>query len=193
MDFSFTRKKIIIKPEYQLRLALTFFIYIILYSIVLGFIIFYPLYNDLNAAASIEEQTRISALVLYLHKRIWIGLLFVAVLAAVHAIFASHKLVGPMYRFEKAMNELIRGNYKLRIRIRKKDEFKEMEGLINRLSELLDIEKTRDAQFYTDMKMRLEMISAMLEAEGAAYPPEVRRLMQDLVLELSSRAQHKNY
>lgn len=183
----FARKKIIIKPAYQIKLAVTFFVYIAIYSLILGFIIFYPLYQDLNAATSLEEQTMLSSMVLYLHKRVWAGFLLVAVLAGVHALFSSHKLVGPMYRFEKMAQELIRGNYGMRIKIRKGDEFKEMEGYLNRLAEGLDLTKTRNAQFYADTKIRLETIRAMLEAEGAEYPAEVKRLTHDLIQELNSR------
>ncbi len=182
-----SRKKIIVKPEYQLKLALTFFIYIIIYSAVLGFIIFYPLYSALNSAATIEEQTLISSMVLFLHKRVWIGFIIVAGLAAVHAIFSSHRVVGPMYRFEKMVEALKGGDYRMRIRIRKRDEFKEMEGFLNELAQNLEMKENRNLQFYSDMRTRLETISAMLEAEGAEYPEDVRRLTQGLINELNVR------
>lgn len=188
VDFRcFTRRKIMIRPAYQLRLAFTFFIYIVIYSLFLGFIIFYPLYQDLNAAATPEEQTRISSMVLYLHKRVWPGFVIVALLAGIHAVFSSHRLVGPVYRFGKMVQELMAGNYGIRIKIRKRDEFKEMEGYLNRLAETLEVAKTRDNQFYHDARIKLETIKAMLEAEGADYPPDVKRLAQELIYELDSR------
>lgn len=184
----YSRTKFIVKPSYQLKLALNLFIYIIAYSIILGFVIFYPLYSELNSTAlGIDEQTRLSAMVLYLHKRVWIGLLLVAVLAAVHAIFSSHRVVGPMYRFEQIVDSLVRGDYSARIRIRKKDEFKDMEARLNELAGVLELKRTRDSQFYADMKTRLETISAMLEAEGAQYPEDVKRLMHSIISELSSQ------
>lgn len=194
VDFkSFTRKKIIIRPGYQLRLAFTFFIYIIIYSLFLGFIIFYPLHQDLSKAASPEEQAVVSNMVLYLHKRVWPGFLIVALLAGIHAVFSSHRLVGPMYRFEKMVRELIAGNYSPRVKTRKKDEFKEMEGLLNRLAETLEMAKTRDNQFYHDARIKLETIKAMLEAEGAHYPPDVKRLAKELIYELDSRDLYRSW
>ena len=183
----FSRKKIIVKPDYQLKLALTFFISIIVYSVILGFFIFYPLYSALNAARTIEEQARVSAMIIFLHKRVWIGFFIVAGLAALQTLFLSHRVVGPVYRFEKAVAALKSGNYSLRIRIRKKDEFKEMEGLINELAETLELQKKRDNDFLADARARLETISAMLEAEGAEYPEDVRRLTQGLINELNFR------
>lgn len=184
---SFTRKKIMVKPAYQLRLAVTFFLSITVYSAVLGLVIFYPLYQDLKAASTIEEQALISSIVLYLHKSFWPGFVLVGLLAALQSIVSSHRLVGPMYRFEKMVQELISGNYSLRIKIRKRDEFKEMEGFLNRLAGTLEAAKARDNQFYHDARIKLETIKAMLEAEGAEYPSDVKRLAQDLIYELDAR------
>lgn len=187
MRRGFTRKRFIVKPEYQIKLALKLFIYLSVFSMIFAFAIFYPLYSELNSATTLDEQARISSIVLFLHKRIWIGLFLVSFIAAAHAILSSHRVVGPMYRFEKMMDALIKGDYSMRIKIRKKDEFKEMESLLNRLGEILELEKNRDVQFHADMKIRLEMVSAMLEAEGAFYPEDVRKLMQKLVHELNTR------
>lgn len=182
-----SRKKIIVKPEYQIKLALTFFIAIIIYSLILGAVIFYPLYSALNSAATLEEQRRISEVVLFLHQRVWIGFVVVAALAAVHAIFSSHRVVGPVYRFGKALEELNKGNYAIRIRIRRRDEFKEVEALLNGLAETLELKRNRSMQLHSDVRTRLETISALLEAEGAAYPEDVKRLTQGLVNEINAR------
>lgn len=189
---SFTRTTLIVKPDYQLRLAFKVSISIILYSFILGFIIFYPLYQDMTAASSIEEQMAISSTVLYLHKSFWPGFVLVALLAGLQAIMSSHRLVGPMFRFERTVGELISGNYSIRIRIRKKDEFKEMEGLLNRLAATLEESKTRDNQFYHDARIKLETIKAMLEAEGAEYPADVKRLAAELIYELDARDAYRS-
>lgn len=187
---AFTRRKIIVN-QYQIRLAMSLFIYIIIYSVILGFIIFYPLYQDLNYATDLEEQTRISAIVLYLHKRVWIGLFVAAMLAGVHAIFSSHKVVGPMYRFEILLRDLLGGKYGSRIRIRKGDEFKEMEGLLNELSASLELDRNRAAQSFEDTKNRLETVQAMLDAEGAKYPEDVKLHIRSIITELNSRGFRK--
>lgn len=189
---NFTRRTIMVKPDYQLRLAVKVSISIILYSFILGFIIFYPLYQDMNAASTIEEQSAISSTVLYLHKSFWPGFVLVALLAGLQAIWSSHRLVGPMYRFEKTVQELISGNYSVRIKIRKRDEFKEMEGLLNKLSATLEESKTRDNQFYHDARIKLETIKAMLEAEGAEYPADVKRLAAELIYELDGREAYRS-
>jgi len=184
---NFTRRKIMIRPAYQLRLAVTFFVSISVYSAILGLIMFYPLYQDMTLASTPEEQALISTVVLYLHRSFWPGFLLVALLAALQAILSSHRLVGPMYRFEKMVKELTSGNYKLRIKIRKRDQFKEMEAYLNQLAGVLDVAKMRDDQFYHDARIKLETIDAMLDAEGAEYPSDVKRLARELISELDAR------
>lgn len=186
MDVRFSRKKVIVRPSYQIKLAITLFVYISVYSLILGFVIFYPLYTALGSSASMEEQAVISSIVLYLHKRIWVGLLAVAVLAGVHSIYSSHKVVGPAIRFRKILDELVRGNYTARIRIRKGDEFKELEVLLNELADTLERSKAKNTQSSADLTTRLEEVSAMLDAEGAHYPQDVRRILEGAITELKS-------
>lgn len=188
MDYKASRNKVIVKPGFQLKTALTLALYIIAYSLVLGAVIFYPLYRELNSALTVEDQANVSSMILYLHKRIWPGLFAVALLAGIQSIFSSQRIAGPMYRFEKMAGDLLRGNYGARIRTRKGDEFKEMTRLLNDLASDLDMTRTRHTQFSADMKTRLETVSAMLEAEGAAYPDDVKRIIQALVAELTYHA-----
>lgn len=175
---SIFRRKYLVKPGYQLRLALTLFTYVIAYSIILGFIIFYPLYRDLYGAAAIEEEARLSAIVLYLHKRVWIGMFVVAVLAAMHAVLSSHRIVGPIERFEKAIGELSRGNYSVRMRIREKDEMKEMERVLNQLSESLEKRKAFEANAMEGLEARIRSVLSSIEGAGGGAEDAKKRLKE---------------
>lgn len=188
MEYKVSRQRFIVNPGFQLKTALTLTLYILAYSLVLGAVIFYPLYRELNSASSLADQANVASMILYLHKRIWPGLFAVALLAGIQSIFASHRIAGPMYRFEKMAADLIRGNYAARIRTRKGDEFKEMTGLLNDLASDLELSRSRQTEFSADIRTRLETVSAMLEAEGAEYPEDVKRIIQDLVAELAYRA-----
>ena len=49
----------------------------------------------------------------------------------------SHRILGPTVAFERHIDELCRGNYQSRVRLRKKDEMIEMQTALNRLAEEL--------------------------------------------------------
>jgi len=180
----FNRKRYLIKPDFQLRLALNIFIFVIFYSLIFGVAIFYPLYAEMQATSDFATQVRISEITLYLHKRIWVGLLFVGAMAGLHAIFYSHRVVGPVYRFEKTLGELLLGNYSIRIKIRKRDELKELEQLINRLADVLEHIRRSDAELHARARKKLEGVFAMLEDDGPRDAAEARRLLKDAMGEI---------
>ncbi|MBI5167310.1 MAG: methyl-accepting chemotaxis protein [candidate division NC10 bacterium] len=181
----FRRRKILIKPSYQLRSALTVILFLVIYSLILGFLIFYPIQQELSTGASLEEQARVSHQVLQLHKRVWPGVLIVAILVGIQAIFASHRIAGPLYRVEKALEDLIAGDFKQRIRLRRRDQFREFEGLINQLAEHLEQTSLQDQRFHTALKTRLETISSLLQEGGPSYE-KARDLLEELIVEVGA-------
>ncbi|MBD3421692.1 MAG: hypothetical protein GF398_16370 [Chitinivibrionales bacterium] len=65
---------------------------------------------------------------------LWIfgtGIFLVIIQIVLLTIFFSHRLAGPIYRFEKACHSLIAGNYTEEIFLRKHDEMKNLASLIN--------------------------------------------------------------
>jgi hypothetical protein len=69
-------------------------------------------------------------------------------------VFFSHKLAGPVYRFEKACRHMINGNYKDVIVLRKGDQ---MQGLALLLNEAMKVTAQR--------MIELEIKIAELEAQ----------------------------
>ena len=59
------------------------------------------------------------------------------IMAAVSMLFYSHRLAGPVYRLERHLEKIIDGNYDEELHFRKKDEFKQLADIINRLEDEL--------------------------------------------------------
>ena len=53
-------------------------------------------------------------------------------------IFHSHRVAGPLYRFEKDLEKIAQGNLTLRLNLRKKDEFQGLAKSLNRFTEEMD-------------------------------------------------------
>ena len=90
----FRRRKVLIQPWYQLRMAAIILLSIFAYSLLLGFLMFYPLYNEFAASANPDQQFWIARQVLELHKRFWPAVLVFAVLVAAQSIFVTLRVVG---------------------------------------------------------------------------------------------------
>jgi nitrogen fixation/metabolism regulation signal transduction histidine kinase len=59
------------------------------------------------------------------------GILLVVLQIAMMTVFFSHKLAGPVYRFEKACKNVINGNYNDVITLRKGDQMLDLSLLLN--------------------------------------------------------------
>jgi len=60
-----------------------------------------------------------------------VGILIIVIQIALLTIFFSHKLAGPVYRFEKICHSLINGNYTEKIYLRRGDEMQNLAHLLN--------------------------------------------------------------
>ena len=132
----FRRRKVLLRPGYQLRVAVTILVFIIFYSLLLGFLMFYPLQQEF-ATANPEQQFWIARQVLELHKRFWPSVLAVAVLVGFQSIFVTHRIVGPTYHLQRVLEGFAAGNYEMRARLRRWDRLKELETAVNGLGERL--------------------------------------------------------
>ncbi|MBI4001945.1 MAG: methyl-accepting chemotaxis protein [Nitrospira defluvii] len=58
---------------------------------------------------------------LLLHSRFWPAVFVASILLAVHGVFFSHRIAGPLYRFRQIFREVARGDLMVRTSIRKGD------------------------------------------------------------------------
>lgn len=180
------RTKYLIKPKYQITMALGVIISIVAYSLVFSLIIFYPLYTEMSTASSIPEMIRASSIATFLHKTFWPGVFAVALMAGMQILFFSHRTVGPIYRFEKQLAALRDGDYSSRVHLRQKDEFENMEGLFNELGDNLERLRSRDKEFINELKDRLEALQTSLQNQGA-FSKETEEIISDTIMKISSR------
>jgi methyl-accepting chemotaxis protein len=65
--------------------------------------------------------------------------IFTALAASVVVMLMTHRIAGPMYRFEKYINEIGSGRLYSDLKIRKKDQFQNMAGSLNRMTQDLKL------------------------------------------------------
>lgn len=78
------------------------------------------------------------------------------------SLFLSHRVAGPLYRLEKSVEEIMKGNLAFKITLRQKDETKELADLMNTMigslsSRIKDASLNADAAYYhlASLKNRL--------------------------------------
>ena len=183
----FWRRKKILKPAQQLKLAFFVVLFLLVYSLVFGIATYYPLTVELEEATHFEDRARVASVILGVEKTVWPALVFVLVLAFIGAILFSHRIVGPIYRFERAVDKFLTGNFEP-IQLRKTDELKEIETNVNKLADYLKNVKCSDSHFRMELREKLSTISACLNDEGISNNEKALGIVGDLISKLDSNS-----
>ncbi|MBI4841309.1 MAG: hypothetical protein HY803_09605 [candidate division NC10 bacterium] len=171
----FRRRKVLIQPWYQLRVAATILLFILGYSLLLGFLMFYPLQQEFATSANPEQQFWIARHVLELHKRFWPAVLVVATLVAVQSIFVTHRVVGPAYHVQRILEGFAAGKYEMRARLRRWDRLKELEMAVNAAGDALVQRET--AQREGTGRLRAALAELKAGIGGTSVPTEVQQTL----------------
>ncbi len=174
----FRRRRYLIHPKYQTEVALRVFLLVLAYSALLGLLIFYPVHQELKAAARPEEQLYVSRKILALHTRVWPAVLVVAGLAGLHAILASHRIAGPLYRIGKTLKAMAAGDYSQRITLRRKDRFPELADAVNHLGEELTQRRAASLALIRQVQEALE--KAQAESTNKEVQQRLKEALQNL-------------
>ncbi len=130
------RKKYIIKKGLQFRYIGLIFALVILACIVTGYTVFATGWTLLGEKlANVYPQGRLVDVFKTTNMTLIKNLLFISPLIFTLGLLFSHKIAGPLYRIEKTIDEIAKGNLGLRIRLRKGDELRDLADTINSMAE----------------------------------------------------------
>ncbi len=128
----FIRKHYFIAPGFQLR-----YIRVIL-SVMFGVgaLAAYTVYYQTmilfgEKLSNVYPQGRLVAIVKSINIQILFSLLLITPLLIVIGIFLSHRIAGPIYRMERFLGALSKGDLVNRVTLRKKDELKSLADGLN--------------------------------------------------------------
>jgi len=126
---TYKRRQYFIKKDYQLKFILKFCLIILAGSIISTGVLF--LFSQGTLTSSFEHSrliirnTGIAIMPAVILTNI-ITLILISIAAVVVVLFISHKIAGPMFRFEKDLKEIGEGNLTKTIALRNKDQFTKM-------------------------------------------------------------------
>ncbi|MFC1590500.1 HAMP domain-containing protein [Candidatus Omnitrophota bacterium] len=85
--------------------------------------------------AKVYPQGMLVGIVKTVNIRILMSLVLVSPFVCLIGLFLSHRIAGPLFRIERSLGEIGKGDYTKRIVLRKKDELKSLAESINGLLE----------------------------------------------------------
>jgi hypothetical protein len=131
------RRRFLTCPSLQMRLLLATFGQLLIVSGALAAGLFGPsIMGLLSSDAASDRALAAASEILYLHLRFWPALALALLFVALDSIRISHKIAGPLYRFDKALERVRQGRVPEPIRLRKGDFLHEDCRRINTVLEL---------------------------------------------------------
>ena len=177
MNF-FRRRHFIINKDLQFSLLTISIFYLLLFLVVIGSILFIPVMIELDRVDYASEQAvQAASKILYLHSKFWPAVLLVLVLICLHSIRTSHKIAGPLYRFDRLYESMKEGNLPKKVTLRKGDYLiNEMENINEMLESLkIRVQEIKDAQSGLN-----EAISECKDVVSHASKDEISKRMNDI-------------
>jgi methyl-accepting chemotaxis protein len=164
-----------IQKTYAIYLATYLFAYSLL---VFGLSFFIPQFIralKLYLPLPIEQRAVAATEFLAFAETMGPAVLALIVGSALFSIYLTHRLAGPLYRFERHAANLAQGDLSLRIRLRQGDELQELARMINETVERLDgtLADIRDRE-----RTRQAGLTRMLQKLKRDGTPDVQSIQQ---------------
>jgi methyl-accepting chemotaxis protein len=169
----YKRRNFFIKKDFQGKLILGYFLFV-----AGGCLLFIFLFSLISADTLTftysNNDLQLGQTPIVLFKKIltahWIFLVIGSIILVISAIFLTHRIAGPLFRFEKALDNMLNRRLNDRIFLRSKDEGKELASKINTFNNELSL-SLRNIQTHS------EAISELLEqarVKTASISPELQ-------------------
>ncbi|OGW77675.1 MAG: hypothetical protein A3I73_04145 [Omnitrophica bacterium RIFCSPLOWO2_02_FULL_45_16] len=184
----YRRTRYLIAARFQLKYIGLILLLVFLVGALCSYVVYYTMMLNLgDKLANVYPQGRLISIVRMVNFRMFLSLILIAPLVVTIGIFASHKIAGPIYRIEKFLNNMAKGDYSSILTLRRNDELVSLVNGINRvlgsLKETLKGEKTHleKAAFF------LEELKGIAESGAIS-----RSQLKDIVDKLSEELREVN-
>ena len=137
------RKRYFVKKLLQTKYILFVLLAMIIPTLVCGGALYYLIWQTVAEEIAIPEAIS-SSLIPALNRVntiLIIAIPLVFLIMFLLSIFISHKIAGPLYRLEKELKEIAKGDFSRKIKLRPNDELQEIAEGINELLDHLNQQK----------------------------------------------------
>jgi methyl-accepting chemotaxis protein len=156
---SYARRHYFINRKFQIEFSLRFLLIIAAASMTVMLLFFYNARGTLTAGYTGAEVKLLQTGDYFLPSLIVstaVIIVFSCIAGAIGLVLISHRLAGPLYRFQATLDRLNSGDLTLRFNLRDKDQFKDLADRINALAGVMDWKMG-------EIKVRTDELCAILE------------------------------
>jgi len=125
-----------------------------------------------DPSATYLERQRVAEVLLFFDEQLWIPLGAVFLLLAVHSLLVSHRIAGPLFRFQRVFESVAGGDFGVRANIRKHDYLHTHAKSLNEMIEALE----RRRQGLEGQALQVKEEAAQLkQAAGPGAVAEIKK------------------
>lgn len=164
--------------------------YNLLVAFFFGLSLFFPDFLSItDENIPLETRAAIAERILYFHSRIWPIVIALICLIGLHSFRTFHRLIGPLFRFRWAFDQLREGNLGFPIKLREKDYLHREEESFNRMLETLapKLENVR-----SECQAALQTVDDLLE-NGEDVPAHLKERLNRTRMHLHALWQSADY
>ncbi len=149
------RRHYFIKRMFQLKMILQFIVILIIGGVILGFVLYYFADNELETKLFHAHMRILNTKDILMPTIILTFIsvfILVTLITSYTVLYLSHKIAGPLYKFEKVTEEIGNGNFKVNVKLRKKDELIPLQTAFENMIEKLEIKIIKFKNNFENMK-----------------------------------------
>ena len=180
----YRRTNYFIKKGFQVRYMVI--VYIIVAAVIIGITLALYFFGRQDLWTSPElyeklQQTKtVNDLIFSTVLNVAIGALVASLIfVVVRFLFVSHRVAGPIYRFELSLREIRKGNMSFRIYLRNRDD-KEMKYMAEEFNRTLDYLDNKFSTISNQVDLLEETISAARSGDDTNLIPELQTDIEKL-------------
>src|SRR3990172_1979720 len=191
----FRRRNYFIKKNFQVNFTVKFLIIILIEAFLAAGLFLYMSKGTLTTGYLGSELRIARTYDFFLPMLLLSNLIIVGVSAVIGIgvlIFLSHRLAGPLYRFENILDAIKKGDLTQRIKLRENDQFVELANSINEHTDTLD----KNMGHLKAGVMEFSQLASKIQTAMASDPSankELERLLQEMSKKLQALEWAANY
>ncbi len=181
------RRNYLINKDFQLRYVGKIIFGIMIMAFVVAMTVYYTTWaRIMDAFYELADVARQYApLFISTNFSLIILLVVFMAVAAVLAVFISHKIAGPMFRFERSLEAIAKGDLHFQVNLRKSDEFKYLAEKINDMILQLRTKVQSERAAILEISELLTQVQALDKTKG-----KKQQLLEKTVAKVTSLKTH---
>lgn len=159
----FKRRQLIIKKAFQIKYAVIVFLAVTVTALAVGADFYLQIQTFIGG--QLQQIPGGESYMQSMNQLMYGRILVLLVIAVVVSFIVSHKFAGPIYKLEKSMDKVKKGNLTYKMYLREGDEFTQLAELFNELVYEFRESVELDRRLAAEIKSELEKIEPSLDKE----------------------------